>query len=217
MLQRELSKKMLNICILNILKEYTDEKHHLYQKEIIEILKRDYGLFCERKAVSRNLNALRDFGYDIQDAKGYYLSKRMFNKQEIELLISGLLVSRHVTNKQCREITEKLQRYAGRYFDFPLSLVVRCQKQYPGIEQFSKVFGVIIKALKLNRKILIRYATATQPAPQKRHASWELVSPQKFVSENGWLYIACREQNEEVKSYRIDKIREVLLTKQTAL
>ncbi len=217
MLQRELSKKMLNICILNILKEYTDEEHHLYQKEIIEILKRDYGLFCERKAVSRNLNALRDFGYDIQDAKGYYLSKRTFNKQEIELLISGLLVSRHITNKQCREITEKLRRYAGRYFDFPLSFVVRYQKQYPGMEQFSKIFGIITKALELNRKVLIRCDTAAHSTPQKRRVGWELVSPQNLVSENGWLYIACREQNGEVKFYRMDKIREVLLTKQAAL
>ena len=37
-------KKMLIMNILDILKRYTDEDHRLSQKEIIEILEREYDM-----------------------------------------------------------------------------------------------------------------------------------------------------------------------------
>ena len=45
-------KKMLTMNILDILKRYTDEDHRLSQKEIMDILEREYDMKVERKAVS---------------------------------------------------------------------------------------------------------------------------------------------------------------------
>ena len=56
---------MLTISILEILKKYTDEKHRLSQKDIVEILEREYDMKVDRKSVKRNLLSLVDFGYDI--------------------------------------------------------------------------------------------------------------------------------------------------------
>lgn len=41
-------KKFLIIYILEILKKYTDENHRLSQKEIIDILKKDYDMTVKR-------------------------------------------------------------------------------------------------------------------------------------------------------------------------
>ena len=59
-------KKLLIINILDILQKYTDENHKLSQKDIAEILKREYGMEADRKAVRRNLLNLMDFGYEIE-------------------------------------------------------------------------------------------------------------------------------------------------------
>ena len=48
-------KKMLIMNILDILKKYTDENHRLSQKEIADILKSEYDMTVDRKAVKRNL------------------------------------------------------------------------------------------------------------------------------------------------------------------
>lgn len=48
-------KKMLIINILDILKKYTDENHRLSQKDIIEILDKEYCMKIDRKSVKRNL------------------------------------------------------------------------------------------------------------------------------------------------------------------
>ena len=55
-------KKMLIMNILDILKKYTDENHRLSQKEIADILKSEYDMTVDRKAVKRNLMNLIDFG-----------------------------------------------------------------------------------------------------------------------------------------------------------
>lgn len=48
-------KKLTIMNILDILKRYTDENHRLSQKEIQEILEREYDMKLDRKAVKRNL------------------------------------------------------------------------------------------------------------------------------------------------------------------
>ena len=59
-------KKMLIMYILDILQRYTDEDHRLSQKEIADILKNEYDMKADRKAVRRNLLNLIEFGYDIE-------------------------------------------------------------------------------------------------------------------------------------------------------
>lgn len=59
-------KKMIIINILDILKRYTDENHRLSQREIMDILEREYDMKVDRKAVKRNLMNLIDFGYQVE-------------------------------------------------------------------------------------------------------------------------------------------------------
>ena len=59
-------KKLIIMNILDILKKYTDENHRLSQKEIQDILERDYEMKVDRKAIKRNLMNLIDFGLNPQ-------------------------------------------------------------------------------------------------------------------------------------------------------
>ena len=59
-------KKLLIMNILDILKKYTDEDHRLSQKEIADILKKEYDMTADRKAIRRNILNLMECGYDIE-------------------------------------------------------------------------------------------------------------------------------------------------------
>ncbi len=59
-------KKMIILNILDILRRYTDEEHRLSQKEISDILKKEYDMAVDRKAVRRNILNLIDCGYPIE-------------------------------------------------------------------------------------------------------------------------------------------------------
>ena len=45
------NKKMLNMLILEILRKYSDEKHPLTQQQIINLLKQNYGMECDRSLI----------------------------------------------------------------------------------------------------------------------------------------------------------------------
>ena len=59
-------KKLVILYILDILQKYTDEEHRLSQKEIQNILKREYEMTVDRKAVKRNLLNLIEYGSNIE-------------------------------------------------------------------------------------------------------------------------------------------------------
>lgn len=48
-------KKLLIMNILDILRKYSDEEHRLSQKDIAEILKTEYDMTADRKAIRRNI------------------------------------------------------------------------------------------------------------------------------------------------------------------
>ena len=59
-------KKMMILYILDILRKYTDADHRLSQREIEDILRTEYNMPADRKAVRRNLMNLIDSGYNIE-------------------------------------------------------------------------------------------------------------------------------------------------------
>lgn len=103
-------KKLLILNILDILRKYSDEEHRLSQKDIAEILKTEYDMTADRKAIRRNILNLIDCGYNIEYSESirmvpnpktgqpeesylwsdFYL-ERDFTDGELRLLIDSLL------------------------------------------------------------------------------------------------------------------------------
>ena len=90
-------KKMIIINILDILKRYTDENHRLSQREIMDILEREYDMKVDRKAVKRNLMNLIDFGYQVE----YSESIRQGKNGEEEIIFTD------VNPGRCRQVSEE--------------------------------------------------------------------------------------------------------------
>ena len=55
-------KKLLILRILQILQEFSNCDHKLRQNDIISLLKVQYDIECERKAVARNIDFLQQIG-----------------------------------------------------------------------------------------------------------------------------------------------------------
>ena len=128
-------KKLLIMNILDILRRFTDADHRLSQKDIIDILKRDYEMDADRKAIRRNILDLIDFGYEIEYTStvrrmtnpktgeteeseilsDFYLN-RDFTDAELRLLIDSLLFSKHIPYSQCKELVKKLEGLSSEYF-----------------------------------------------------------------------------------------------------
>ena len=57
-MENQMSKKTFMLVILEVLKKYSDEQHRLSQKEIGELVEKEYGMKIGRKAIKRNLEKL---------------------------------------------------------------------------------------------------------------------------------------------------------------
>ena len=72
-----ISQKATILCIYEILKKYSDENHIISAEKIREKLKVIYDVDMERRAIYRNIDALRSMGIDIEgytdNREGYYL------------------------------------------------------------------------------------------------------------------------------------------------
>ena len=111
------AKKTLIFRIYQVLEDYSDYQHHLTQQHIIDILRRDYDIECERKAVGRNISYLKEMGLDVEtDAAGTYLSSRKLENSELRLLIDSVLSSKYISKANSEQLINKLIALGGRNF-----------------------------------------------------------------------------------------------------
>ena len=176
-------KKMLILDILEILNKYTDESHSLTQKEISDILIRDYDMKADRKSVKRNLMDLIEAGFDIEykeiklgvgnvsdetpDSDGasgsetsQYTDFHMLHKfsdAELHLLIDGILFSKNIPVKQRKDLIEKLESLSSIYFRSNAKNILTMQnKTGAGAELFYNI-DIINEAMEKNKRVDFNY------------------------------------------------------------
>ena len=213
------TKKMLNILILEILKDYSDMEHHLTQQEIMRKLKADYGIEkIDRRSVKANVISLRDMGYEIggldeddPDNDGYYLEEREFEDEELRILIDSVLFSKTLSDSAAKKLIEKLRGLGNIYFDTKVSHV----KPTPLLHRTdnkSVLYNVsaINEAMDKKKKITFRYNRYGIDFKMHDRGKDYIMNPYQMVASNGHYYLLGNiDKYENVTYYRIDKMSKV--------
>lgn len=206
------SKKMLNMLILDILKEYSDEEHKLTQQEIIRLLKKNYDMDCDRRSVKNNVLCLKELGYEISMENGYYLMEREFEDSELRMLIDSVLANNSIPRNQTKDLIEKLMNQSNRYFNAKVTHI----SNLPEFRRWNKSsliynVGVIDDAISEKKKIKFTYNDyGTDFKLHPRRESKYIVNPYQMVVNNGFYYmIANYDKYDDVSHYRIDRITDV--------
>ena len=107
-----IASKATILCLYEILKKYTDESHILSAEKIREKLKSIYDVDMERRAIYRNIEALRSMGIEIagyqDNREGYFLIGREFELSEIRLLCDAVASSDMIKESSGKIIIKKL-------------------------------------------------------------------------------------------------------------
>lgn len=235
-------KKLLIFNILDILRRYTDENHHLSQKEIEEILENEYDMPVDRKSIKTNLMNLIDFGYEIEYSESirpyknkktgeieessvltdFYLV-REFNDSELRLLIDSLLFSTHLPYSQCKELVGKLEKQSSKYFHNRVKHIATMPQDMSDNKTIFYNIDVIDDAISANKKIefnYVDYDINKKPQP-KKDANGNLrkyvVSPYQMVAKEGKYYVICNyDPYDDVANYRIDRILNIKMIDEKA-
>ena len=225
-------KKMLTMNILDILKRYTDEDHRLSQKEIMDILEREYDMKVERKAVKRNLLNLIDYGYHVEYSESVRINKkgeeetvytdwyleREFSDAELRLLIDSLLFSRHLPYSQCKMLIEKLENLSNRYFKSRVKHIQTLPDNELPNRQLFYTIEILDQAITQGKQVSFHYNeyhTDKKLHPRSDHEGnvrTYIINPYQMAAVNGRYYLICNyDKYDDVSNYRVDRITDIQL------
>lgn len=213
------NKKMLNMMILDILKEYSDESHKLTQQEIIRLLKANYDMECDRRSVKNNIVCLKELGYDISMENGYYLMTREFEDAELRMLIDSVLFSKNMTQAQAKTLIAKLKALGNRYFSEKVSHVYNLPEfHHADNKQLMYVVDSINEAILEKKKISFMYNDyGTDFKLHLRRDYPYIVNPYQIVASNGFFYLVGNyDKYDDVSHYRLDRMTSVKILKENA-
>lgn len=206
------NKKMLNMLILEILRQYTDEDHSLTQQEIIKLLAKNYDMPCDRRSVKANVLSLKELGYDIDMEDGYRLLTREFDDAELRILIDSVLFSKSISTKQAKDLIDKIQGLASNYFNAKVSHVSNLPELNRTINK-QAMYGLDTLNDAIAAKHQVSFMYNDVGTDFKLHPRWNMhyiVNPYQIVANNGRFYLICNyDKYNTVSHFRIDKMTDV--------
>ena len=208
------NKKMLNMLILDILEEYSDANHRLTQQEIIRLLKANYDMECDRRSVKNNILYLNELLGDVIDMEdGYYLAEREFEDAELRMLIDSVLFSKNLTQKQAKDLIEKLRAKGNKYFPAKVTHISNLpEMHHADNKQLMYALDTVNDAIAEKKKISFAYNTYGTDfrLHPRRDGMRYVVNPYQMVANNGKYYlIGNYDKYDNVSHYRLDKMTDV--------
>lgn len=219
------NQKLKSVVLRDILMKYSDERHGLSVKEIIDKLEA-YGISAERKSIYDDLRLLESYGCDICTSRDktvrYYIGSREFELPELKLLVDAVQSSKFITEKKSRELIKKVGSLASVYDAGKLQrqVFVSNRGKNPN-EKIYYTVDTIHEAISENKQITFTYyewvlslSGQEKIVKRQRHeGAVYRVSPFSLAwDDENYYLIAFDSASKEIRHYRVDKMDEVAIS-----
>jgi predicted DNA-binding transcriptional regulator YafY len=111
-------QKLRLLYIIDILSRKSDEEHPLSATDIMDFLRDNYGIECERKTVYDCIENLNNYGYEIiksQSPRGYFMTPYYFEPAELRLMIDAVQSADFISAKKTKALIKKFSAFASEY------------------------------------------------------------------------------------------------------
>ena len=203
----------------HMLLRQTDEDHPLTVPQIIEALARQ-DIKAERKSIYDDLEALKQFGLDVQSRKGknagWFVGERDFELPEVKLLMDAVQSSRFITQKKSDALIRKLEGLASVHQAGQLQRQVYVSGRIKVMNE-SIYYNVdkLHAAIAGQKAITFKYFDydIARKKVFRQEGKRYVVSPYGLIwnSENYYL-VAFDHTHLEMRHYRVDKMAEIVVT-----
>lgn len=213
-----IAQKATILCLYEILKKYSDENHILSAEKIREKLKVIYDVDMERRAVYRNIEALRSMGIEIEryqdNREGYYLIDREFELSEIRLLCDAVAASDMIKEETGKTIIKKLidsqSIFQGRMLQ--KTVFVKSEKKIISKQLFYNIDALNV-AINQGCKVsvcLLEYGV-DQKLTDVPYGNIVLSPYVTIWAEGNYYILAKREYSEKLEHFRIDHMKDITI------
>lgn len=215
------NRKPRILYVAKILFEETDAEHGLSRPEL-EARLADYGISAERKALYRDIDNLREIGFDIQTTETrpvrYYLAARLFTPAQMALLLDAVRTSRTLTAESSAELTNKLLSLRSAYDPLRASARVHVPGRAKTLNDSVLTTLTLIQQAMAERRDLsfqyMRYDAQLKPVKVSAHDGEDRLKTPLFLvyrDDNYYLLVFDEEAPDHLRSYRVDRMANVMI------
>ena len=209
-----LTEKANAICLLEVLKEYSDAEHILPMREIIAKMQSLYGIKIDRRTVYGAVALLIELGYDVSlyedNGVGYYLRDRELEPSEVLLLTDAVYSFPFIPARQTEQLVQKLQKQLSVHQRKKYRhLTVARQGHKTGNRQIFWNIEQLDEAITRKKKVTLDYLHYGYDKRQHPTATYTL-SPYEMVYTNEHYYLICiPDHDPHTRLYRIDRMADI--------
>lgn len=215
-LEGEGKSKLKLLYLLEILERESDDENKLTMKEILERLE-IRGIKAERKAISRDIKLLTDYGYDIvsygDNREGYFMASRKFSVPELRLLMDAVLSAKFISLKQSKELIKKLKSLTSSNLAKKLQNQLYIDERIKTSNDFvCENVDMINEAINLNKKIAFKYYSYTIDKQFIAHKGGDeyIRSPYSLAWYDDKYYMICgHDKYNDLAHFRVDRMRHI--------
>lgn len=217
----DLSGRLKILYLYKILWEKTDSEHALTMPQIQSELEK-YGVEAGRKAIYEYVDALREFGAEIDSglgkSSGYSLASRTFDLPELKLLADAVAASRFFTEKKARDLVEKLETLCSEHEAGSIRRhVYIANRLTTDNERIYYNVNEIHRAIAEKRKITFRYFDYDLRKRKKYREGERVCSPYALTwNEEKYYLIAHYEKYGGITHFRVDRMENVRILDEPA-
>ena len=213
------NQKLKLYYLSRIMLEETDDEHFIDMVEIQKQLEA-YGVTADRKSLYNDIATLQVLGIDVIGQKEgrnfvYHVGKKQFELAELKLLVDAIQSSKFITEKKSNELIKKLTGFASNYEASQLKRQVVVHGRIKTMnESIYYIVDDIHNAITNNRRIIFEYMqwNLQKKMERKRDKLYE-VSPWALTwDDENYYLIGFDAEDDKIKHYRVDKMRNIVLS-----
>ena len=213
---RSQNQKLKLLYLMQYLLQQSDEAHPVGIAQMVDMLA-SHGIAAERKSLYGDLEALRDFGLDVVQARGktvgYYIGSREFELPELKLLVDSVQSSKFITQKKTLALIRKIENLASVHDAAALQRQVYVRNRVKSMNE-SVYYNVdeISSAITADKKIRFLYFEYTVGKERRyRHdgAYYELSPYALMWDDENYYMLAYDASVGQIRHYRVDKMTRI--------
>lgn len=224
------NQKLKILCLIKMLLCETDEDHVLTVPQMVEGLEKQ-EIHAERKSIYDDIDALRDFGFDIVYRKaapsGYFIANREFQLPELKLLADAVASSRFLTERKSAQLIHKIEGLSSKAQAVQLQRqIIVCGRAKTANEQIYYNIDKINEAITQKRPIGFQYfeyrvnwnTSSGWEKAYRREGSQHVAFPYAlgWDSENYYM-TAYYERYNGISNFRVDKMERIEMLPENAV
>lgn len=205
-------KKIVLLYVLDILKDYTDDKHLMTYSDIVSKLEILYGIRPNVKSIARNIETLTEYGYKIEKVRnnGCYLAERDFDDSEVMFLVDAVYSSKSIAPNDAKELIKKLTKSCNKFDKRKYKHIYKVEEiSRKRSTQIFKNIEILDDAIEQGKKVSFQYNEydATKQFLPRMQGRKFVMNPYFLVNNNGKYYLVCNyDKYDNLANYKIECI-----------